>query len=228
MADEKKQKFVRTTTPKGRASYPWLNRPDTKFDADGVYKCNLVVPKKDAKKLIALIDAEAKKALVAAGEANPKLKKTIKAGELPYYAETDDEGEETGNIVFKTKQRARITTKKGEVIEKTIPLFDASGAKVKANVGGGSVLKLNIELAHYYMAAQKSAGVTLRLQAAQIIDLVEFGSGGSAESYGFGSEDGYVGSASADDDDDDNTSNINKDADDSEDSSESEGEDDIF
>jgi len=223
MADEKKQKFIRTTTPKGRASYPWLNKPDTKFDADGVFKCNLVVPAKEAKALMKQIDAEADKALAAAQADNPKAKKSIKAGEKPYYPETDDDGEETGNIVFKTKQRAKITTKKGEVIEKTIPLFDAAGKKVSANVGGGSVLKLNVELAHYYMAAQKSAGVTLRLQAAQILDLVEFGAGGSAESYGFGEEEGYHGSFKEPSSNDDN-----KDADDSEDSSESEDEDDIF
>jgi hypothetical protein len=193
MAEQKKQNYVRTTTPKGKASYPWLNKPDTKFDVDGVFKCNLIVPKKEAAALIKMIDEEIKKAVAAVKAENPKAAKSIKEGDKPYAMETNDEGDETGNVIFKTKQRAKITTKKGEVIDKTIPLFDAKGKKIEANVGGGSVLKLNIELAHYYVAAQKSAGVSLRLQAAQIIELVEFGSGGTASSYGFGAEEGYEG-----------------------------------
>ena len=28
-------------TSKGQAVYPWLNKPDTQFDANGVYKCQL-------------------------------------------------------------------------------------------------------------------------------------------------------------------------------------------
>ena len=36
------------------------------------------------------------------------------------------------------------------------------------------------------------ASVSLRMEAVQIIDLVSGGSGGSADSFGFGEEDGYV------------------------------------
>ena len=32
-----KQKFDTHVSPAGIAVYPWLNKPDTKFDADGVF-----------------------------------------------------------------------------------------------------------------------------------------------------------------------------------------------
>lgn len=227
MADEK-QKYVRTTTPKGKANYPWLNTPDTKFDADGVFKCNLIVPAKEAKALIKQIDDEVKKAVAdAKAKAKPADAKKIKEGEKPYAEEVDDEGEPTGNIVFKTKQRAKIKTKKGDIIDKVIPIFDAKGTRIQANVGGGSTLKLNVELAYYYVAAQKTAGVSLRLQAVQVYDLVEFGSGASAGSYGFSDdEDGYEGEAYvAPSKSNNNKNKKKKSSDDSDDSEESDEED---
>jgi nucleoside-diphosphate-sugar epimerase len=45
-------KYTRVTTPKGQASYPWLKQPDTKFNPDGLYSCNILVDKSDATKLI--------------------------------------------------------------------------------------------------------------------------------------------------------------------------------
>jgi hypothetical protein len=202
---EDKQKYVRTTTPKGKANYPWLNKPDTKFNPDGEFKCNLIVPAKQAKAFIKLIDEEAEKAIAEAKEniirkatkANAKKAKAeadkIKEGDKPYTEEVDEDGEPTGNIIFKTKQRAKIKTKKGDEFDKVIPIFDAEGTRIQANVGGGSTLKLNVELAYYYVPASKIAGVSLRLQAAQVFELVEFG-GSSADSFGFGTdEDGYKG-----------------------------------
>ena len=223
MAEQKKQNYVRTTTPKGKASYPWLNTPDTKFNADGEYKCSLIVPKKEAAALIKLIDEEAKKALAAAKAENPKAAKSIKEGDKPYTMETNDDGDETGNVIFKTKQRAKIKTKKGDEIVKTIPLFDAKGKRIDAKVGGGSVLKLNVELAHYYVAGTKLAGVSLRLQAAQIIELVEYGGGGTASSYGFGEEEGFEGEEAPK-----KSNKKDTDEDASEDEAEASGDDDIF
>ena len=43
---------ARFKTAKGRASFPHLNKPDTKFNAEGVYKTSLIVPAKDAAETI--------------------------------------------------------------------------------------------------------------------------------------------------------------------------------
>jgi hypothetical protein len=48
------------------------------------------------------------------------------------------------------------------------------------------------------------AGVSFRLYAYQVIELVQ-GSGGTAESFGFGEEEGYVGEEPSDSTSDDTT-----------------------
>ena len=53
----------------------------------------------------------------------------------------------------------------------------------------GSRIKVNTTLAPY--SAGIGEGMAMRLNAVQVIDLVQ-GSNGSAEGYGFGEEDGYV------------------------------------
>jgi hypothetical protein len=42
-----KEKFPTMVTPKGVAAFSWLTKKDTKFDAEGVYKVSIVLPKKD-------------------------------------------------------------------------------------------------------------------------------------------------------------------------------------
>ena len=59
-------------------------------------------------------------------------------------------------------------------------------------VGNGSVIKVAVEPVTYVMASTKQVGVSLRLKAVQVIDLVE--SGASAESI-FDEEDGYITAA---------------------------------
>ena len=40
------------TSPKGTAMWPWLSKPDTRFDAEGKYKSDLLVKKEDAKEIV--------------------------------------------------------------------------------------------------------------------------------------------------------------------------------
>ena len=44
------------TTPIGTAMYPKLVTPDTKFNADGVYSCKLIISKDDFETLEATIN----------------------------------------------------------------------------------------------------------------------------------------------------------------------------
>lgn len=195
-----KVNYKKVLTPIGTASYPYLTTPDTKFVADGEYKCDLIVPADEAAKFIKIIDAEIAAAVEQARKDNPKHAKKITVKHKPYDDEVDDDGNETGNVVFKLKQKAKFTSKKtGKVYEKTIPLFDAAGKRVTdINIGGGSKIRANVELRHYYSAVDKAAGVSLRIEAVQVIELVAWNGGGTAESYGFDSVDGGY---TADDDD---------------------------
>lgn len=186
MAD-KKQKLKQFITPKGVAVYPWLTKPDTKFNADGEYRVRLRVDGEAAQELIEALEAEAEGSYQAALKENKGKK--LKRADLPFKEVVDDEGNETGEFEFNFKMKAKLTTKAGDVIEQKPKLFDAKGKETKASPYGGSVIKVAFQAVPFYTSLI-GAGISLRLRAVQIIELVE-SSGGNASSYGFDEEDGY-------------------------------------
>ena len=95
--------------------------------------------------------------------------------------------DETGQICVKFNMKALIRKKNGEEFEQKPGIVDAKKKPIKANVGGGSVIKVAFEPVPYYNAAAGS-GVSLRLKAVQVLDLVEYGGG----DYGFDEEEGYT------------------------------------
>jgi len=191
------------TTPKGKAIYPRLNEPDTKFNVDGVYSAKLHVSENDYKAFKAQLDTwfngEYKKLCEENGNKKLRLSQTSPLSITP-----------EGDYQIFAKQVARKQTKKGELTF-TIALFDSKGAKMvdPPNVGSGSILKLACEPYAWY-SPTVGAGYTLRLKAAQIIELCEYGDK-ATDNFGFSSEaQGYVSSGESfneafkDNDDDDN------------------------
>lgn len=185
-----KNNYVKVVSPEGVSQYAWLTQPDTKFDKDGHYKVNLVVPTDKASSLIKQIDEEMKVSVKIAGEKNKGKK--IKQANAPYEEELDDKGKPTGNTIFKFKRKAQIISADGKVIPFKVAIFDSSGKPMTdTNVWSGSEMKVSAELVHWF-TAMAGAGVSLRLRAVQITKLVEGGSG-NAEGYGFEAVDGgYV------------------------------------
>lgn len=182
MAEKKKaERFV---SPKGTASYPYLTKPDTKFNPEGEYKVSLIVAGDDASKAIDFLTEQHKAAVAKAKKENAG--KRVKEGDLPFI-ENDD-----GTVTFKFKLKAKVTPKKGDPFEQKPALFDAKGKPLtgEPKVGGGSVIKVSYEVVPYYTAIA-GAGISLRLKAVQIIELKEYSGGGTAESYGFGEEEGF-------------------------------------
>lgn len=188
-----KPKKPRYTTPAGVAQYPWLNKPDTKFNPDGEYKVNLEVDSESAQALVTFLDEQFAQAVAQAKKANPGKK--IKEGSPGYEV-----NEETGKVTFKFKTKAKVTTKSGDTFDQKVALFDAKGKPLSPapNIGGGSKIKVAFEVMPYY-TSMVGAGLSLRVKAAQIIELVEFTGGGNAESYGFGEEEGYESKAQQND-----------------------------
>jgi hypothetical protein len=184
-----KNMYAKIVSPEGVSKYAWLTKPDTKFDKDGHFKVNLIVSAEEAQPLIQQIDAEMKKSAEIAKEKN---KKAVKMANPPYETETDDTGAETGNIEFKFKRKAQIIASDGIVITFKVAIFDSSGTPMTdTNVWSGSKMKVSAELVHWY-TAMAGAGVSLRLRAVQITELVEGGSD-NASGYGFDKVDnGYV------------------------------------
>jgi hypothetical protein len=177
-------------TPKGVAIYPHLNKPDTRFNPDGQYQVKLRIPTKEAEDLIATIDAAIAAELAKAKKENPK--KAPKEAVKPYAVALDDEGNETDETIFSFKAKAVVKLKDGGQIPVTVKLFDAKGGEFPRDepIWGGSELKIAFNAVPYTTAIAGS-GVSLRIKAAQVINLVS-GGGGTASAFGFEQEDGYV------------------------------------
>lgn len=197
-----KQKAVRHTSPKGIFVYPYLVKPDYgqgQFaNSKGIYKVNLRLTEEEAAPLLAILQAPYDTAIqegiqkfaALKVEARKKLKNLTETPlyDIEYDAVTE---EPTGTIVFKFSTAASGVNAKDEAWTRIINLFDAKGIQIKPSmVGGGSVGKVSFEISPYFIPATGVAGIKLYLIAAQILELTE-GTGGSASSYGFGTEEGY-------------------------------------
>lgn len=189
---EKKNRNPRYVTDVGVAIYPHLTKPDTKFNADGEYKVKLRlnpdsmirdVQGREVSDVQTFLDDMMLKAVEKARQEN---KGRIKEGDPPYTID-----DETGDLLVNFKLKAVVRTKEGSTFSQKPALFDAKGKPITPeSIWGGSKIKVSFEVVPYYTKIA-GAGVTLRLRAVQVLELVTGGSGGSAESFGFGEEEGY-------------------------------------
>jgi len=182
---------------KGSANWAKVFTPDTKFNPAGVYSIDVIVPEDEAasvcEQLDNICDAEFNKHV----KANPKLKASLSIRK-PYAPELDDNGDETGNLVFKAKKNAGGTRKDGAAWTGSPPIVqDAKCKPIKdVLIGNGSVVKMAADVSPYMMQSTKQVGVTLRLLGVQVLDLVEYGNSAGM----FDEEDGFVAQAVAKDD----------------------------
>lgn len=174
------------TTAKGKAFYTYAFTPDTAF-SQNIFTTKVRFSGQDAidlqKKVDELCDASHKKASEEQG-------KKVKKANPPYKEVLDDNDNPTGQLEFHFKENATINTKNGPM-QMRVAVFDAKGAPIAEplEVGNGSTVKVAYEPYMWFSASQGS-GVKLRFKGLQIVDLkVREGTG--ADSFGFGSEDGY-------------------------------------
>ena len=173
------------TTPKGKAVWPRIDTPDTKFDEDGVYSCKLHVSEGDFKAFEAIVkpklDAAYKEECSRQGKDKIRM-----AASSPLRI--NDEGDHE----IYAKQKAKVHTKSKGTLEFTIAAVDSQGKRIgMPKIGSGSTIKMAVEVNTWFVTSQ-GFGYTLRLRAVQILDLIEYG---GQSDFGFGyNEDGYVGS----------------------------------
>ena len=167
--------------PKGIARYPSLSRPDTKYNENGVYKANVAVPLEDAEATMAKLQSIAKQEL---GKALPK-------SDNPFWKmEIDDNGDETGMVMFKASVK-NVVRRDGQLWDRKPKQYDADLNMVDEVIYGGSELIVSCEIYVWEYSGKK--GVSLQPTAVQIIKLV----GPSEDENPFEKQDGgYVGTPS--------------------------------
>ena len=101
---------IKGVTEVGKAIYPHLNKPDTRFQKEGVYKVTLELSPVNAKNLLKHIDDGIKLAT--------KDSKSNKTAQLPY--KTD----ENGNMQFNFKCKASGVSKTGQNWEQKPKVFN--------------------------------------------------------------------------------------------------------
>jgi acyl-CoA-binding protein len=171
-------------TSSGIFKYPHLQgQGDTKFNPEGQFKVTLVWENGDATDFCSLIDESHKKSIEQAKLQNKG--KSIKTANVPYKLNEDKKVEATFklNAVGKSSKTGNTWTQKPAI-------FDAKGnpMELKETIWGGTKGKISFQIVPYY-TAMIGAGVSLRLKACQVLDLVTGQVGG--DSFGFSEEDGY-------------------------------------
>ena len=179
-----KKKLVSIVSPKGLASYPFLNKPSTKFKEEGEYSVKLILSQEDGAKFIDQVKAVLRDAYKEQCALIKKEK--LKMADFP-WKETED-----GKIEVKFSQTASFKSKAGEVYERKIALFDTKGNPVGDTIGSSSVLRCAADIYPWYTPVL-GMGVSLRLKAVQVVELVAPSMNLSATAYGFSAEEeGYV------------------------------------
>jgi hypothetical protein len=194
MADKKYyEAFI---SPAGTALYPWLNKADVQHDKEGVFHTDLVLPPELCEEFISRLegvrDAFAAEELTpakrAALVARPVYREELTRPEYPDGA-TDAEKkaikdafipEPTGNYQFRFKMKARVHAGNGTVFEqRPVVVLAETGERVDEPVFTDSVIRVKGQIVPYTNDASGTYGVSLRLKAVQVIELVT-GTGGGA------------------------------------------------
>lgn len=185
-------KGINVTSPKGKAAWCKIKEPDYEYDDKGTLSTKLVVHPDDPgvaefiEKLEELRDialAETKETLGAKGN---------KYQPYPVFTmEEDQDGEETGNIVFNFKMKA-VEERAEKGWQHTITVVDAKRQRVKDEdvplVGNGSIIRCVAYANPYSSPKDKVVGISLIWSKMQLIELVEYDGAGADD---FEDEDGF-------------------------------------
>ena len=152
------------STAKGTAAYPYLNKADFQYDAEGIYKTKIVMSEADAGSLMKTINEAA----------NDEFGAKAKTARMPFK-----KLEDTGEVEFTTK--SKFKPKVMDSTGKLIPEHEVPA------IYGGSTIKCAGTI--YPYNAGGNIGVSLQLGGVQLIQL----SDGGNSSISFAAEpDGFV------------------------------------
>ncbi len=177
-----------TTSPKGLSKWCKIVEPERTFNAKGTFATDLVCnPNEPAvQEFIARLETLRDIAFDETKETLGAVKSKDLKKRAVYQEETDAEGNETGNIVFKFKMN---NVDDRDAPNNKIVVVDAHRNVIKQVplVGNGSVIRCVAFANPYFMASTKDIGVSLLWSKMQLITLSAFG-----KKDDFEDEDGFV------------------------------------
>lgn len=200
------------TSPAGVFKYPKLSEVDYGTDQypkkDGEYSTRLVLPadSNEAKAFVKALEVHVKNAMAYADEEFAKLpvasrKKLGKPKMADLFTVVYDKETEqpTGEIEFKFSMKAGGEIKRGprqgQRWSRKPVIFDSQGNRLDPvpAIWSGTVGKVRFQISPYFIAAEGKGGLSFRLVAAQIKELVTAGESRGAADMGFDTDgDGYV------------------------------------
>jgi hypothetical protein len=186
---------VRLTTPIGLAKFPNLVSVDPHPEFGGDYSVQLLLDKDNAEaaEFVAKIE-KLREEMHSAMQANMGRKKPWNTPYFPVTDDLDQDGNESGFYNVKLKSKGSYE-RGGQKIERVVSFFDANGQKVEdpgkafgGEVPMGSKIAAAIQVAPYQSGA--NFGVSLRIEAIQVIELGSSNAPASAGACGFTVHDG--------------------------------------
>ena len=171
---------TKMTSPPGIAVWPWLNEPDTRWDTSE-YKVTLKLTAEAAKPFVDRLTEFYKQGYTDhAKELNkPKLKKA----NLPWSEVVDDQGNATGEIEFKFKNKSSYEYE-GKTVETRVLLVDKAKQPVEGRIGSGSEIRVGFEPYVWYVPSM-GVGMTLRIKMVQVLNLLEYNGDNSSDEFDF-------------------------------------------
>ena len=181
-------------TKKGTALHAHCARPDTKYNADGLFHTDFIhLDDAEGEEFRKEIDQLAEEALEEHLKTITPAQRKKWSIHYPYRLEEDkDTGAETGRIIFRFKQNAVIHLKDGTQKPIEIGLFDAKRKKLKegTSIFTGDTIKCLYKPRVVVMQSAQKVGIRLDFAAVQLIKKRDgAGSGGFSEEPEDGFED---------------------------------------
>ena len=190
MGNNKQHVTDKYVTGKGElVGFIALTKPSTKFNKEGVYTVNILLPKEEGEALYQKIKDIRTEQFKTYGKGT-KVADITKC--KPYTTVDEETGEEiadpAGRYVLTANSSAYIKDGK---IGKRIQIINAKKKPVKnISIGEGTIARLGVVLSGYSVAGK--TGVSVKLGLVQIIELVEY-SGSAFSLDAFDEEDGFDG-----------------------------------
>jgi len=167
----------RVVSPRGKVTWVYVDRPNTRFSDEGEYQLAFTIPRKDAKKFMAQIDEWME---LSQNESGAK-----KLANPPYKEDGND-------VLFKFKQKPFFKGKNGEKRKVTIRLIDSKLNPCNVSIGRGSEVKVSFRPVAW--TVQGGAGITMYMDAVQIINLIPYN---PVSDMGFEEEEGFEDASDA-------------------------------